>query len=54
MQLDLILMFATFVTGLWTGAALYVSIVENPAHLNCSPLVAREHFSRMIMRASYM
>lgn len=47
-------MFATFVTGLWTGAALYISIVENPAHLNCSPLVAREHFSRMIMRASYM
>ena len=51
MVLDLI---ALLCTGLFAGAAVYVTLVEHPARLECGPVVALAEFRPSYRRAALM
>src|SRR5262249_49705162 len=51
---DLLEIVATLATGLFTGAALFVSVVEHPARLTCGPAVAIREFRPSYRRASVL
>jgi hypothetical protein len=46
--------FAILATGLFTGAAVYVSLVEQPARMACPMEVAMTHWRPSYQRASVM
>jgi anthrone oxygenase-like protein len=43
---------ATMATGLFAGAALYVTLVEHPARVGCGPLLAVAEFRRSYPRGA--
>jgi hypothetical protein len=45
---------AIFCTGLFAGAALYVSLVEHPARMECGTVVAVTEFGPSYRRATVM
>jgi hypothetical protein len=45
---------ATLATALFTGAAMYISLVEHPARLQCSTAHAVEHWRPSYKRATVM
>jgi Anthrone oxygenase len=45
---------ATLATGLFTGAAVYISLVEHPARVACGPAVAVRQFRPSYRRAAVM
>jgi uncharacterized membrane protein len=45
---------ATFCTGLFAGAALYVSLVEHPARMECGTTLAATEFGPSYRRATVM
>ena len=51
MVLDLI---ALLCTGLFAGAAVYITLVEHPARLRCGPAVALAEFAPSYRRAAVM
>jgi hypothetical protein len=50
----LLLNFATLATALFTGAALYISLVEHPARLSCPTAHAVEQWRPSYERATVM
>ncbi len=50
----LLAVVATCFSGLFTGAALYVSLVEHPARLECGPALAVTEFAPSYHRAARM
>ncbi len=51
---ELLEVIAALATGLFTGAAVYVSLVEHPARLACGPAAALQQFRPSYRRASVM
>ncbi len=47
-------LLATLATGLFTGAAVYVSFVEHPARVSCGPAVAITEFRPSYKRAAVL
>ena len=47
-------LLATLATGLFTGAAVYVSLVEHPARVSCGPAVAITEFRPSYKRAAVL
>jgi uncharacterized membrane protein len=47
-------LLAVFCTGLFTGAALYVHLVEHPARMACGPALAVTEFAPSYKRAAIM
>jgi hypothetical protein len=47
-------LLVTLATGWFSGAALYVSLVEHPARLRCDPAVALAEFGPSYRRATAM
>jgi hypothetical protein len=45
---------ATFCTGLFAGAALYISLVEHPARMECGTTLAATEFGPSYRRATVM
>jgi hypothetical protein len=45
---------ATLAAGLFSGAALYISLVEHPARLQCGPAIALAEFKPSYRRAAVM
>jgi len=45
---------ATFCTGLFAGAALYISLVEHPARMECGTTLAVTEFGPSYRRATVM
>lgn len=45
---------ATLCAGLFSGAAIYVSVVEHPARLACGPAIALAEFRPSYQRAAIM
>jgi hypothetical protein len=45
---------ATFFTGIFAGAAAYVSFVEHPARMECGPALAATEFGPSYRRAAVM
>ena len=45
---------ATFATGLFTGAAVYLSFVEHPARMSCGAALALREFGPSYKRAAPM
>jgi len=45
---------ATFATGLFAGAALYINVVEHPARMECGTELAATEFGPSYRRASVM
>ena len=50
----LLLIVATVATGLFAGAALYVSAVEHPARVSCGPELAVREFGPSYKRGAVM
>jgi hypothetical protein len=50
----MLLILATFATGVFAGAAVYVNLVEHPARLSCGTDVAVQEFVPSYRRASVM
>jgi len=48
------LVLATLATGLFAGAAVYISVVEHPARLSCGPDLALREFGPSYRRAAVM
>jgi hypothetical protein len=49
---DWLALTATAATGLFAGAALYVTLVEHPARLACGPMLAVAQFRRSYPRGA--
>jgi hypothetical protein len=47
-------LLATWTAGLFTGAALYITLVEHPARLSCGPEIAVTEFRPSYKRAAIM
>ena len=47
-------LLATLTAGLFTGAALYITLVEHPARLSCGPVIAVTEFRPSYKRAAVM
>ena len=47
-------LIALLCTGLFAGAAVYVTLVEHPARLECGPAVALAEFRPSYRRAAVM
>ena len=47
-------LLATLATGLFAGAAVYISLVEHPARVGCGPAVALRQFRPSYRRAAVM
>ena len=45
---------ATLATGVFAGAAVYISLVEHPARMSCDPEVALREFRPSYRRAAVM
>jgi len=45
---------ATLVAGLFSGACVYVTMVEHPARIECGPALAIKEFGRSYRRATLM
>lgn len=50
----MILMVAVLATGLFAGAAIYITLVEHPARLSCGPELALREFRPSYKRATVM
>ncbi len=50
----MLLILATFATGVFAGAAVYINLVEHPARLSCGTDVAVQEFVPSYRRASVM
>lgn len=50
----LVAIVATLATGLFAGAAVYISLVEHPARMECGPGVAVRQFRPSYRRAAVM
>ncbi len=51
---EIVQFLATFCCGLFTGAALYVALVEHPARMECGTEVAATEFPPSYRRAAVM
>src|SRR4030067_2874625 len=51
---ELFLILATLSTGLFTGAAIYINLVEHPARMSCGTDVAVTEFRPSYKRATVM
>jgi Domain of unknown function (DUF1772) len=52
--LMLLLLIATLATGIFAGAAAYVTAVEHPARVSCGPALAIEEFGPSYKRGAIM
>jgi hypothetical protein len=50
----LLLLIATLATGIFAGAAAYVTAVEHPARVSCGPALAIEEFGPSYKRGAIM
>ena len=50
----MLVLMATAATGLFAGAAIYVSVVEHPARVSCGPEVAVREFGPSYHRGAIM
>jgi uncharacterized membrane protein len=47
-------LLATLSAGLFTGAAIYINLVEHPARMECGTVLAVTHFAPSYRRAALM
>jgi hypothetical protein len=50
----MLLLIATLATGIFAGAAVYVTAVEHPARVSCGPALAIEEFGPSYKRGAVM
>jgi uncharacterized membrane protein len=50
----MLLIIATFATGLFAGAAVYITLVEHPARVSCGTEIAIQEFIPSYHRATLM